>query len=114
VRGIAIPQGGQAALNLMNWDSPFGTRESLFPSGTLERRIQTRLGAGDRLVRFDKPFVSAFGQSCHTLTIPSHLVSGADDKTEPEYIETDAGKLRFRFGNRRYRYDRLGLRHMRD
>ncbi len=113
VQGVIRSHVGLAALNVMKWAAPFGSPDCLFVSDSVVRRIQTRLGAGDRLARFDRPFATAFGRSCHTLTIPSHLVSGADDEASPQDVEIGPGELRFRYGARSYIYDRLGLRQLR-
>ncbi len=107
LRGSAIAKGGQASLVLVNWSEPYGDRG--FPNG-LDARVSTRLGAGDRLARFAGPVLGPFGRPFAVLTIPAWLARDADEESSPEEVTMSAGTVRFRFGSRRFVYDRLGLR----
>jgi CRISPR-associated endonuclease/helicase Cas3 len=73
-------------------------------------RLATRLGAADRLVRFELPLPGPFGQDVSTLRLPSHMLPQAGAEAEPTEIAAAAGVLAFALGARRYRYDRFGLR----
>jgi CRISPR-associated endonuclease/helicase Cas3 len=99
-----------ADLNLANWTAAFGTSEVLFPAGELGRRIQTRLGEGDRLVAFEPLMMSPFGHPVRSLTIAAHFATGVSAEALPTAVETIPGGFDFTFGPKRFRYDRLGLR----
>lgn len=118
VTGRVYAERRQGNLNLIRRDLAFGSDsagESVeFPSGDTARRIPTRLGLEDRLVHFEPPVTSPFDASREIteLTLPHHLVepgTSADSETADE-VEKTAGGFSFRFGPRRYLYDRLGLR----
>ncbi len=110
VPGVELARKRLADLNLANWDAPFGDPDSLFPRGELTREIRTRLGEGDRLARLPEPVRSPFGQTVHELTIPAHLCSGAPADAQPVGLTIRDGCIQFTFGDRRLRYDRLGVR----
>ena len=93
----------------MDWNIAFGDDRCQFPSGELSRRIQTRLGEGDRLVQFETPFVGPFGNNTRRLTIPAWLSRGADGESQPSIQERRNGYVRFSFGDKSFLYDRLGL-----
>ncbi|MDX6749522.1 CRISPR-associated helicase Cas3' [Geminicoccaceae bacterium 1502E] len=74
--------------------------------------IATRLGAADLLLPLDPPRPSPFGATLTHLKIPHWMLpSGLAAADAALQVEED-GVLRL--GERRYRYDRLGLRHHRD
>ena len=111
IRGVALAHQRHASLNLVSWDQPIGDTEAAFPSEDLCRKISTRLGEDDRLLRFDGPQQSPFGHSITLLTIPAFMARGVTD--EPSAVvpsRVEDGGLVFMFGNHEYRYDRLGLR----
>jgi len=110
MKGIRSAHQQVAVINHLKWDVAFGEKDSLFPSEELERRMQTRLGAGDRLIRFESPFAGPFGASVKILTLPSFMVRDAAPDAMPQDVRFDAGETTFTFGKARYRYDRLGLR----
>lgn len=114
VIGELLGRGRLGSLNVIAREIPFGEEGCLFPSGELSRRIQTRLGEGDRLARFEVPQNSPFsGEADITgLTIPYHLVApGTPSDTDcGEEVQTQPDGFSFRFGSRCYTYDRLGLR----
>lgn len=71
----------------------------------------TRLGAGERMIRFDRQR-SPFGKNIWALFIPQHLLRGDQFPDFAELIPmevVDEGLL-FSFGKGTYRYDRHGLR----
>ncbi|MEE8524023.1 MAG: hypothetical protein V3T72_08830 [Thermoanaerobaculia bacterium] len=111
VLGSLIADTQQANLNTVDRDAAFGegVKYLFVPRG--ERKIPTRLGLGDRLVRFKEPFETPFGNSVAELTIPEFLVADVPKDTEvAEDVRRDAQGIRFRFGPNAYRYDRMGLR----
>jgi CRISPR-associated endonuclease/helicase Cas3 len=107
VAGAGAAKTALAAVNAFDWRLPFGERG--FDAAT-DARVSTRLGAGDRIARFATPITSPFGGRISALTLPSWLVSGADEDAEAVTVAMSVGSVRFRFGTREYLYDRLGLR----
>lgn len=105
IEGIFRAHGRIAGNHLARWDVPFP--DAAFPDDGV--RIATRLGAEDRIAVFEEPIPGPFGDEIQCLTIPHWLVKGADADARPEEIEAGEGSISFRFGTRRYRYDRLGL-----
>ena len=95
-------------------DPSVGTVE--FPAGDTARNIPTRLGEQDRLVRFPEPVASPFDPAVRIsdLTLPHHLVAPGTPRDAALAEEVERGPLgvAFRFGSRRFAYDRLGLRQM--
>jgi CRISPR-associated endonuclease/helicase Cas3 len=101
---------GQAGLNVVDWSAPFGEQASLFPNKELGRRIQTRLGEGDRRICFDEPFESPFGRQVRELSLPAFLAPPAPDEAKAESVEAEYGTIRFTFGGSPFIYDRWGFR----
>jgi CRISPR-associated endonuclease/helicase Cas3 len=117
VTGKTLAERRQGTLNLVRRDLAFGTDASgesvEFPSGDTARKIPTRLGLDDRLVRFEPPVGSLFGadSTISYITVPHHLVARgtAAEAAVAEAVERIEGGIEFRFGAGKYRYDRLGL-----
>lgn len=105
VVGIGLAHGRIAANHLARWDMPFP--DAVFPDDDV--RVATRLGAEDRVAEFNAPLTGPFGEAVRRVTIPHWLVRGATADARPEEVQADDGTISFRFGERRYRYDRLGL-----
>lgn len=86
------------------WDLP------PFPTKELHHRVPTRLGEEDRMVRFEEPVESPFGEPVQEMTIPYFLAKGiaADADTAGDVAPLKHG-FRFRFGNKLFHYGRLGL-----
>ncbi|MDF1586562.1 CRISPR-associated helicase Cas3' [Marinimicrococcus flavescens] len=74
--------------------------------------IATRLGAADLLLPLDPPMRSPFGGELTHLKIPHWMLPRGLDAADAALQVEEGGELRL--GERRYRYDRLGLRHDRD
>lgn len=109
VRGVVSANRGHAALNLVDREQPLA--ESSF--GDLPERIKTRLGEGDRRVRFEPPVAGPFGLRLSELTLPGWMAratSNDPDEVASQVAQGDDGAIEFTFGPERYRYDRLGLR----
>ena len=71
----------------------------------------TRLGLADRRVKLREPLPGPFGAPVRTLHFPAWMLpDDLPEDAEPEVIEADRGVLRLRLGERRFVYDRLGLR----
>ena len=79
-----------------------------------DEAVRTRLGADDRLVRPDAPFVGPFGATITQLRVPGWMLKGTgripDDATVAVRTEPGAEGVRFALGPVAFRYDRLGLR----
>lgn len=96
-------------------DQPFADRATLFPSGDLSVHVKTRLGEGDRHVRFPEPLGGPFGLAVRDLRIPAWLVQGAGpDAVAEQVTPVKEGGFRFTFGTRELTYDRWGLRPVRN
>ncbi|MCF4129605.1 CRISPR-associated helicase Cas3' [Methylobacterium sp. SyP6R] len=79
-----------------------------------DETVRTRLGADDRLIRPEVPFVGPFGVVVTQLRIPGWMLTKArpipDDATVAVREEAGAEGVRFTLGTVEFRYDRLGLR----
>ncbi|MBF0138045.1 MAG: CRISPR-associated helicase Cas3' [Magnetococcales bacterium] len=75
-------------------------------------RLTTRLGLQDRQVQFDPVPMGPFGIPVPMLTIPGRWLGDQklSDAACPEAVLADDGIIEFMLGERRFRYDRLGLR----
>lgn len=106
--GIERAQSRQADLNLVDWTKPYG--ETSFPS-TLDQRIMTRLGEGDRRVRFEPPVMGPFRHMIGELLLRAPWVRGVPSDLElAENVVNAGGATCFMFGGTAFVYDRLGLR----
>jgi hypothetical protein len=112
--GQGFARRGAARLALVDREAHYGERDSLYATG-LEERIQTRLGADDRLVLLHEPVVGPFGAAIRSLRLPGWLVKSVPGDADPHdlAISTDAAGaplLTFSYGTVRFEYGRLGLR----
>ena len=112
VEGKAIAEVQGAGSNVVRRDKSFflDNRDVLFPSNA-EERIRTRLGDEGIEVEFDTPQASPFEATRRigSMTIPAHLLRGAAQNGPIATDETEGG-FTFAVGDRRFSYDRLGLR----
>ncbi len=99
-------------LNLVERKRFFG--EYAFSDDGLTERISTRLGEGDRTVRFDRdqPPTGPFEAVVRELNLPAWLARNAplDPELLPTQVQAHPGRVTFDFGPDRYVYDRLGVR----
>lgn len=112
--GAEANQRQTARYQLAKREHPFGDDRSLFPADELDRRIRTRLGEDDRRVTLEPPAPGPFGQIVRELTIPAHMAKGL---AVPEVVTAASdgdGGLRFDLADRRFVYDRWGLRRATD
>jgi CRISPR-associated endonuclease/helicase Cas3 len=99
----------QAELNLVDWSRAYG--EVSFPALGDGSLIVTRLGEGDRRVRFQVPVAGPFGHEVDELVLRPWWARGVPaDINLAEDVSAADGSVRFRFGDARFVYDRLGLR----
>lgn len=108
--GVALAHSAQAGVGIARWDTPFGDSRTVFPAKDLGFEVSTRLGEGDRIAAFATAISGPFGGPVSELTIPAFLARGAGDDAAPSDVEEISGGARFRFGNRSYLYDRMGIR----
>lgn len=101
--GIAHAERQAAAAYALNVTTPFETL--IFP---IDETISTRLGARDRVITFDPPFIGPFGSPVARLTIPDRMARGVSVDAEPVTEQTGAVTY-FSLGERSYRYDNWGL-----
>ena len=94
-------------------DKTFLEREVRFISD-VEDRIRTRLGDDNIEVELDPPPPSPFnGAEIETVSIPLRLVGeGNVPKETPIAPQTTSDSFEFAIGDRRFAYDRLGLRRL--
>ena len=85
-------------------------REVCFPSN--EQGIRTRLGDDRVDITFDPPPASPFDpvRAIDRLAMSSRWLPGIEPSDPVEPMPSDAGGFEFGVGDRRFRYDRLGLR----
>jgi CRISPR-associated endonuclease/helicase Cas3 len=108
VIGAERGQQRHADLNLVDWSKPYA--EMSFPS-SVDERITTRLGEGDRRVRFSAPVEGPFGHPVTELVLRAWWTAGVPTDVESaEDVSRAGGVTRFRFGEIAFAYDRLGLR----
>ena len=101
--GVTGAQSNLATQNCLLWDGPMQPN----PPG-LDQNITTRLGLEDYFVELPSGTIGPFGEGIRGLIVPHHLVRGTPvpvTETKPE-----AEGFSFVFGDKRLRYDALGLR----
>jgi len=103
VEGIALAHRGLANTNVVDRDARFG--EAFFA----DQQAPTRLGLSDRRVELPIRCQTALGNVVSTVTIPAWMVRGAGDDATAGDVCQAPDHFAFTFGERRYRYDRLGL-----
>lgn len=104
--GVHRGETRQAALNLVDWTTPYS--ETTFSE---DERVPTRLGDGDRRVHFEHTFVSPFGFHVDELTVPGRWVLGVPSTEDTAQAVTSVERVTtFKFGRRSFVYDRHGLR----
>ena len=111
LKGGQLADGLTAGNVIIRRDKSFFTdnRDVLF--GDMEERIRTRLG-DDRIdVGFDPPPASPFYRSLRVegLAVSARWLGGVDIPESVASVPTDGG-FTFSIGDRRFTYDRLGLR----
>lgn len=104
VLGVELAHKRIAKSNVIDRRTPFG--ELAFA----DVQAPTRLGESDRLVELPERCQTALGSHVSHLTIPAWMLRGVTKESVAEDLKRDAEGFSFRFGERRYRYDRLGLR----
>lgn len=109
IRGSQLGVTRQADLNLVNRSRPYD--EMSFPDPRDDGPIVTRLGEGDRRVRFEPRVTGPFGHAVRELLLRATWVRGVPSAIEvAEDVTTADGVTCFRFGTHVFRYDRHGLR----
>jgi CRISPR-associated endonuclease/helicase Cas3 len=93
-----------ARSNVVDREVRFG--EQVF--GELQAR--TRLGAYDRIAELPEPCQTPLGSRVSRLNVPAWMARGVDEETTVDELTRAPEGFAFRFGERRYCYDRLGLR----
>jgi CRISPR-associated endonuclease/helicase Cas3 len=110
--GHMFASRGQADLSRFDRSKPFG--DFTFPSKELSLAIRTRLGEDDRIADFAPALLGLFGLHVLRLTIPAFLAKGAPFDSAPSEVAVSGGQIQFAFANRKFIYDRLGLRRVDD
>lgn len=104
IEGQVMAQCRQAELAAIE-TLPFGD----FRFQPLGERVATRLGLGDRAVRFPGELRTPFGSAVNSLNVPAHLARGLDESVSPAEVEQRDDGFRFSLGERQYDYSRFGL-----
>jgi CRISPR-associated endonuclease/helicase Cas3 len=107
---LGVQRGHQrhADLNIVDWSRPYC--DASFPSDPGER-VMTRLGEGDRRVRFFPPPEGPLGNPVEELILRPWWTRGVNaDCDRAEDVITHGGAVRFAFGGNPFVYDRLGVR----
>ena len=109
VEGVAIADNLTAKGAIVRRDKSFLDPEVVFAD--VEERIRTRLGDEGIEIKFDPAPPSPFDRavSIARLTIPGHMSRGLTPDETIEHVAADGG-FEFGVGDRRFAYDRLGLR----
>jgi len=105
-------EGGQGAerslarTQALDYSKPFP--DVPFPDD--ERRIATRLGTDDRLIKFDPPVPGPFGVDVEEIVIPQYLLRGdVSADAQPSAITHDADGFAFSLDAIQLRYGRYGV-----
>lgn len=103
VRGNFYAHRELARTSVIDRGKPFG--EAHFKDG----QHATRLGLHDRVAILPTACQSPLGACVSVLTVPAWMLRGVTDETTVEDLRQYPQGFAFRFGEQRYRYDRLGL-----
>lgn len=98
-------------LQILQYSDAFS--DTVFPDS--DQKISTRLGAVDRLVTFDPPQPGPFMQDVKQLALRHYQVpEGVSPDALPMDINVlpESAGFEFSLGEARYRYNRLGLEHL--
>ena len=104
VEGKTSAAGGAARHVSIDWHEPLIENQPV-----PDERAATRLGLNDRRVDLPGPLPGPFGQPVSTLNIPGWMVEAEPEDAVISDVTGDGGRIRFRFGTKSFRYDRLGL-----
>ena len=114
ITGGNIAEGITASYAIVRRDAPFfsqaGNRDVLFPSD--EERIRTRLGDDRVDIALDPPQASPFSSASRIdrLAVSVRWLPEDADASKPVAPTPTEGGFAFGVGERRFVYDRLGLR----
>ncbi len=103
VGGVELAHRGLARSNVIDRAVPFG--EAFFA----DPQAPTRLGLRDRRVELPMRCQTALGNPVEAVTIPAWMLDGVGEDSAADEVQRSLEHFTFRFGARRYRYDRLGL-----
>jgi CRISPR-associated endonuclease/helicase Cas3 len=109
VVGATVAQRQQAGLGLLPDRIGFDDDGVCFPSGDLAPEIRTRLGEDNRRCAITPPLRSPLGTTLHELVFPARWCRGIPGDVDPAFTVHD-DHLLITWHDRRFRYDRLGLR----
>lgn len=110
LKGGELAERGQAAAQLLDWSADWIDQPWAEPGDA----VRTRLGLGDRIVRFETPVTSPFGQSLTQFKLPgwmTRLMPESDLQTTP--IIDESGNFDFKLHGEVFRYGRWGLERVR-
>jgi CRISPR-associated endonuclease/helicase Cas3 len=105
IEGVKGAKSSIAHLQALEIDTPFDQQDG-FPT---DMKIETRLGASDRLLVFDPAPTGPFGAPVKHLPVRHFLIAGIAPDAQPASIDIQDGTLLFSLESARFRYSRLGL-----
>lgn len=109
IMGEVFGHARHAALNLVDWTQPYA--DYSFRSGP-DERIGTRLGEFNRRVVFREEPAGPFGARVDELQLLPWWLRSGSEADEPVDVRSEAEGFSFGFAEKRFRYDRLGVRPM--
>lgn len=103
ISGLSAAQSQIARLNFLEFN------ERIMPPVDLDAKIATRLGTGNRAVRFAVPMAGPFGEPVHELTLPNWMVREIPLDAVPDDITEIPRGFSFALGYREFLYTEFGL-----
>lgn len=105
IEGDTSAKRSIAHLQGLEIDKPFHEQQG-FP---IDQKVETRLGACDRLLTFDPAPIGPFGQPLKHLPVRHFLAQGIDPDAQPTAVSLIEGGILFELDGVRFRYSRVGL-----
>ena len=102
VEGMTSANAGSAKIVAVDWEEPLTKNQPI-----QDLAAETRLGLKDRRVDLEASLIGPFGKTVRMLNVPGWMVE-EEDAVVTE-VTAREGEIRFRFGSKTFRYDRLGL-----
>ena len=102
VEGTTSANAGSARIVAVDWEEPLTKNQPI-----QDLAAETRLGLKDRLVDLEASLIGPFGKTVRMMNVPGWMVEEEDAVVTAVTARED--EIRFRFGSKTFRYDRLGL-----
>lgn len=102
VEGTTSANAGSARIVAVDWEEPLTKNQPI-----QDLAAETRLGLKDRRVDLEASLIGPFGKTVRMMNVPGWMVEEEDAVVTA--VTAREGEIRFRFGSKTFRYDRLGL-----